>query len=658
MKSRAAILLLLLFSAMATVVFMASRDSRGEANQNPGRWLGARRSEDLEEPFANIQTSEMAQAFAADAVKEPAGTWFVTAFPDQDQKTGNRSPVYVANTSSFMASGKLTNLIVAGVTLVNAAHKPVDSVELKWTLVSDVGPSIVLEGRTQKFRVDIDSRRARKMKSPHINFAKIIRPLVKNGTLEGNFQIQIGIGAVSFADGSSWDDRDVARFNHAPARVASQQQADCGNQTCGVGPVHGEAQCWDQANVGLNCRLIYCNLQEGVTYCLCDLKSCNNACTYTQEQEDACNRQSCHLFNEWFCECEDHSGDPFCVPDPPICESCWSDVQCCAGTHCNYLIEYCVGNYYFGCDDHFVDQCWADGGYVPVGTCQCSHDYGGGGGGGGGGEGWCYWGDCSCSDNWECDTYCDGDGYCGWGFIDPILIDVNGDGFAMTDAANGVTFDFFGRPPRRLLSWTAAGADDAWLVFDRDKNGKIDNGKEMFSNVSPQPGVTASHLGFQALAMFDKPPFGGNSDGVIDQRDPVFSKLRLWQDVNHNGISEPSELHTLPELGVESISLDYKESRRADRYGNQFRYRAKVDDTKHAKVGRWAYDVVLSTLNPRRAAIDLTDSERLPLWGASTISGSRSRRLGQVDRVQSGKSFLREISSSSSLLWLKAPTAR
>jgi hypothetical protein len=86
---------------------------------------------------------------------------------------------------------------------------------------------------------------------------------------------------------------------------------------------------------------------------------------------------------------------------------------------------------------------------------------------------------------------------------------------------------------------------------------------------------------------------GGNGDGIIDQRDAIYSHLLLWIDENHDGISQPNELHTLLELGVFSLGLRYKELRQTDRYGNLFHYRGVVnpDPNGESNDGRWSYDV-------------------------------------------------------------------
>jgi hypothetical protein len=227
--------------------------------------------------------------------------------------------------------------------------------------------------------------------------------------------------------------------------------------------------------------------------------------------------------------------------DQAVAESCPPTIVSCTAT------------------DAFINQCNRFGGYDTE-TCTCT-------------------GGCDPSQ----------------GGCSPVLIDVAGNGFSLTDAEGGVNFDLNRDSQREHLAWTYPGSDDAWLALDRNRNGQIDNGAELFGNYTQQaePPAGVAMNGFNALAEYDKPTNGGNFDGVIDSRDSVFGRLRLWQDINHNGISESLELHTLPSLNVESISLNYKESKRTDSYGNQFRYRAKVDDSQHARTGRWAYDVFL-----------------------------------------------------------------
>src|SRR5258708_23442627 len=139
------------------------------------------------------------------------------------------------------------------------------------------------------------------------------------------------------------------------------------------------------------------------------------------------------------------------------------------------------------------------------------------------------------------------------------------------------------------MGWTAPGANEAFLWLDREHNGKVDSGAELFGNFTVLKNGQRATNGFEALAEFDD-----NHDGVIDEHDAIWSRLMLWRDLNHSGTSEPSELSPLAGSGVVAIDLAYHFTGRTDLYGNQFRYESKVwfgDDNRPRSRAKPIYDI-------------------------------------------------------------------
>jgi hypothetical protein len=173
-----------------------------------------------------------------------------------------------------------------------------------------------------------------------------------------------------------------------------------------------------------------------------------------------------------------------------------------------------------------------------------------------------------------------------------------GNGYRLTDVTNGVRFDLDGDGTLDRVAWTHQDSDDAFLALDRNGNGRIDNGSELFGNNTPAYAdlPVKAKTGFEALKLLEAPAYGlSRADLIIDERDAVFARLLLWTDRNHNGISEPDELEGAAAAGLVSIETDYAERKRRDQHGNEFRQTSAswwLDETGNRK-RRAVWDVWL-----------------------------------------------------------------
>ncbi len=131
---------------------------------------------------------------------------------------------------------------------------------------------------------------------------------------------------------------------------------------------------------------------------------------------------------------------------------------------------------------------------------------------------------------------------------DPLTLDLDGDGIETLGTEAGVLFDHNANGMKQGTGWVSP--DDGLLAFDRNGNGTIDDGTELFGDNTILSNGSIASDGFEAIADLDT-----NSDGVVDALDGQFSSLRVWRDLNSDGISQSNELARLDEMGISAISV-------------------------------------------------------------------------------------------------------
>ncbi|PPC94133.1 MAG: hypothetical protein CTY35_10805, partial [Methylotenera sp.] len=155
---------------------------------------------------------------------------------------------------------------------------------------------------------------------------------------------------------------------------------------------------------------------------------------------------------------------------------------------------------------------------------------------------------------------------------DPLTFDLDDDGLETKGISNTnpILFDHDGDGVENGSGWVES--DDGFLVLDRDGNGSIDSGRELFGDNTIKSNGLKAIDGFDALADLDS-----NSDGKISESDSIFADLRIWRDLNQDGNTQMGdpingigrELFTLSELGISSISLTKTGNAQTLANGNQ-----------------------------------------------------------------------------------------
>ncbi len=176
----------------------------------------------------------------------------------------------------------------------------------------------------------------------------------------------------------------------------------------------------------------------------------------------------------------------------------------------------------------------------------------------------------------------------------PLLIDLDDVSFELTAPAAGTRFDIDADGTLDQIAWTHAGRLDGFLALDRNGNGNIDDGSELFGDSTPLPDGSRARNGFEALFAFDS--FAGNQNGFIDPGDPIFTELSVWVDMDHDGRVAPDELRSLHSLGIAALTLEYRALVVADQHRNQLIFWGHV---YFEKAGEWRRRDIVDVLFAR-----------------------------------------------------------
>jgi hypothetical protein len=130
---------------------------------------------------------------------------------------------------------------------------------------------------------------------------------------------------------------------------------------------------------------------------------------------------------------------------------------------------------------------------------------------------------------------------------DPLAIDLDSDGIETIGiTTTPVFFDHDGDGTPSPTGWLHG--DDAWLVLDRNGNGAIDAGAELFGTDTLKSNGQFALSGFDALRDLDS-----DGNGLLNASDTAFAQLQLWQDLNQDGLSQAFELRPLADHGITAI---------------------------------------------------------------------------------------------------------